>query len=367
MTKRRFILLIFVLSAATGLLLFNAKHLPDETAEAPETEVLIQKVTEQNLSISRRFIAEISAINAVNLRPQVSGYLEEVKFAEGSFVNQGDELFIIEQDRYLAELSAAKAALNRAESRRKQQKNNYDRQKKLNKSKFVSAAAFELAESDAKQALADVETAQSQIKLAELNVGYTKIKAPISGYIGKAVVTKGNYVDTTTESLARIVQTNPIRMVLSLTGKDRTLLLDKGMLRKSAAVRLVMPDGKSIPLTVGKMFSDSEVNRTTGTVSLYLDMDNPDALLFPGDFADITVTLDKAAALTIPQTAIAADSEGNYVFVVDAEHKAHKRYVLLGEIAEGKQEVLSGLTKGETIVSEGNIKIEDGQKIRVKN
>ena len=159
----------------------------------------------------------MEAINEVNIQPQVSGYLEKVMFEEGSLVKQGDILFVIEQQRYIATVNQRKAELDKAKANFTQLEKEYKRQKSLNQKKFASESQLDTAYSNMLQAQADINQAEANYELAKIDLEHTEIRSPINGYIGKALITIGNYVSTSSGTMANIVQTDPVRIVFSVT------------------------------------------------------------------------------------------------------------------------------------------------------
>lgn len=330
--------------------------------------VLVQELETRNVAPKNTYIGHVEAINSVNLKPQITGYVEKVLFEEGSQVNAGDILFVIEQERYLAtvdlreaELASAKANLVRAER-------DYKRQSSLSKQNYASKATLDAAESAYLQAKAAVAQAKANLDLAKIDLGYTEIKAPISGHIGKALVTEGNYVSSATQTLARIVQTNPIRVAFSLTDKDmlnmRQLYGDKGA---KLQTELVLSNGTVLVNHLQSRFTDNEVNTDTATVAVYAEYTNDDGLLIPGNYVDIRVgEKEPQMALLVPQAALAQDEHGNYVMVVNNDNIAEQKRVTLGDVVEDKQIVLSGLEADDKVIIQGLQKVRQGQPVKAQ-
>ena len=330
--------------------------------------VLVQKLETRNIAPKNTYIGHVEAIKSVNLKPQITGYVEKVLFEEGSQVNEGDILFVIEQERYLAtvdlreaELASAKANLVRAER-------DYKRQSSLSKQNYASKATLDAAESTYLQAKAAVAQAKANLDLAKIDLGYTEIKAPISGHIGKALVTEGNYVSSATQTLARIVQTNPIRVAFSLTDKDmlnaRQLYGDKGA---KLQTELVLSNGTVLVNHLQSRFTDNEVNTDTATVAVYAEYTNDQDLLIPGNYVDIRVgEKEPQMALLVPQAALAQDEHGNYVMVVNDENIAEQKRVTLGDVVEDKQVVLEGLDAEDKVIIQGLQKVRQGQPVKAQ-
>lgn len=365
-------IVILVLCVAFGWFLkskLTPSSAPMGGMGAGEPYVLVQKLEARNISPATSYIGHVEAIKSVNLKPQVTGYVEKVLFQEGSLVNEGDILFIIEQKRYIAnvelrqaELASAKANLVRAER-------DYKRQKSLSSQNYASKATLDTSESNYLQAKAAVAQAEANLDLAKIDLDYTEIKAPITGYIGKALVTEGNYVNSTTQNLARIVQTDPIRVSFSVSDKD---MLNMREMYKNGAdsspirTELVLPNGKILVNHLKSRFTDNEINSDTATIAIYAEYSNERNLLIPGNYVDIRVgKKDPQLAVLVPQGAIAQDEHGNYVMVVNDEDIAEERRVLLGDIIEDKQVVTDGLTADDRVIIQGLQKVTNGQKVKV--
>ena len=365
-------IVILVLCVAFGWFLkskLTPSSAPMGGMGAGEPYVLVQKLETRNISPATSYIGHVEAIKSVNLKPQVTGYVEKVLFQEGSLVNEGDILFIIEQKRYIAnvelrqaELASAKANLVRAER-------DYKRQKSLSSQNYASKATLDTSESNYLQAKAAVAQAEANLDLAKIDLDYTEIKAPITGYIGKALVTEGNYVNSTTQNLARIVQPDPIRESVSVSDKD---MLNMREMYKNGAdsspirTELVLPNGKILVNHLKSRFTDNEINSDTATIAIYAEYSNERNLLIPGNYVDIRVgKKDPQLAVLVPQGAIAQDEHGNYVMVVNDEDIAEERRVLLGDIIEDKQVVTDGLTADDRVIIQGLQKVTNGQKVKV--
>lgn len=330
--------------------------------------VVTDKAVEENVAPRKDFIGHVEAIKSVDLRPQITGYVEKVLFKEGSFVQEGDVLFIIEQQRYMANLSLAEADLAKAKANLVKVEKDYKRQISLNKQKYASEAAVDTARNNLASAQAAVKQAQANLDLAKINVGYTTIKAPISGYIGKALVTEGNYVTASSQTLARIVQTNPIRIVYSVNDKDFVDVRQHagdGQANAFMDSEIILPNGEKISLKPQSRFADNEVNTDTATIAVYDEYDNSKRLLTPGNYVQVLLsTSDPIDAVVIPQTAIAQDAQGNYVVVVGEDNIAEQRRVVLGDVAGDKQIVKQGLKAGENVVVQGINKVQNGQQVK---
>lgn len=313
--------------------------------EAPH--VLVQALKESDVSAKKKYIAVAEAINSVDVTPQVSGYLTDILFQDGAFVNAGDVLFQIDRRKYDADLKAAEAAV-------KQTQNEFKRISALHKSRDVSDRERDTAESNLKQAEANLD-------LARLNVEWATLKSPISGFIGKALVTKGNLVGVGTQKLARVVQTQPIRIVFSVTDKERSDFMAKAARSEDVFADIALPNGTVETVKAKNLFFDNEVNPDTATIPVYLETDNADNLLVPGNYVDIYLRFAGGqTALLVPQVALSADVHGTYVMTVGDDNKVTQKYLQLGDVIEDWQVVLSGLNKSDRVIVQGLQKVQPG-------
>ena len=330
--------------------------------------VLIQKLETRDIAPKKTYIGHVEPIKSVDLMPQVTGYVEKVLFEEGSFVNEGDILFIIEQQRYIANVELRQAELESAEANLVKTERDYKRQSSLSKQNYASKATLDTAESAYLQAKAAVAQAQANLELAKIDLGYTEIKAPISGRIGKALVTEGNYVSSSSQTLARIVQTDPIRVAFSVTDKD--MLNMRQMYDGKASqikTELVLSNGTVLVNNLRSRFADNEVNSDTATIAVYAEYNNPNDLLIPGNYVDIRIgEKDAQKAILVPQAALAQDEHGSYVMMVNEEGIAMQKRVTLGDIIGDKQVALDGLNFGDKVIVQGLQKVRDGQKVRAE-
>jgi len=330
--------------------------------------VITDKATIENVAPRKDFIGHVEAVKSVDLRPQITGYVEKVLFKEGSFVQEGDVLFIIEQQRYMANLSLAEAELAKAQANLVKVEKDHKRQVALNKQKYASDAALDSSQNSLSAARAAVKQAKANLELAKINVGYTTIKAPISGYIGKALVTEGNFVTSSSQTLARIVQTNPIRIVYSVNDSDFVTVRQNagdGETKDFLDSEIVLPNGEKISLKPQSRFADNEVNTETATVAVYDEYDNSGRLLTPGNYVQVLLSTSAPIdAIVIPQSAIGQDAQGTYVMVIGDDEIVEQRHVILGDLANDKQIVKQGLKAGENVVVQGLTKIQPGQKVK---
>jgi RND family efflux transporter MFP subunit len=327
--------------------------MPGMEGERPPAAVTVQVLAERTLEPVDEYIAVVEPVEDVAVRAEVPGTIDEVHFTEGGSVSEGDLLFTIDPRTYQAAVDAAQAELFRAQKL-------YDRMK-ASDVRSVSASDLESAESDLLRARAELNRAQ-------VNLDYTEIRAPVSGRIGAANTTRGNYVSPASGVLARIVQIDPVRVTFSLTDRDylkfrRQDLSGAGTVRV-AQVRL--PDGTVFPLTGKKEFDDNVVNPQTGTIAVRYLFDNPDGLLVPGGY--VTALLrDRAAekGLRIPQKSLLVDQQGSYVLCVDEEGVVSEVRIETGPQIGSDVVVISGLHEEDRVITDGLQKAQPGATVQV--
>lgn len=332
---------------------------------AGQTSVLTEKVYKRPVALGKTFIAKVEAINASDVTPQVSGYIDKVLFKDGSFVKEGDVLFVIDQARYKAAVSAAEASLEKAKATLKQIESDYNRELSLYKEKMLSKADLEVSESNLANAKANVKAAQASLDLAKLDLAYTEVRSPISGYVGKALMTKGNYTNAAVSKLARVIQMDPIRVVFSVTDKERLSGMDQ-VLTSNPDIQVSLPNGETIEIAGASLFTDNEINADTATMAVYAQSTNADRKLIPGNYVNVTVSASKfMPSILIAQTAVAQDASGQYVMTVNAENVVVQKYITVGDVVENQYVVLSGLEEGDRVVPVGHQKLQNGQKVNV--
>lgn len=360
------IALLIAAAFAAKTILENKTKQPADVQVQAAPKVILQKVEETNLAVQREYIGKVEAIQSVSLKPQVAGEVMKVNFKEGSMVRAGQVLFLIDSNQYRATVDLRRAELSKAEA-------NLDRTAKYLKrvnaadKRSVSESDIELAESNFLQGQADVSQARAALKLAQIDLGHTRITAPISGRIGAANFTKGNYVSLSSGPIATIVQMNPIRVAFALP--DRDYLNQLEAFRKSGKsvykTTLKLSNGKAFPAEGERDFEDNEIDENTGTLLMRLRFHNSDGLLIPGAMVRInTKPVEQNLLVVIPQIAILADAKGDYVYTVGNDNVAQQRRVTLGAEVGTMREVREGLTAGENIIIQGVQSLRPGMKVQ---
>lgn len=321
--------------------------------QMPPAAVTVQTVLPTRLQPSEEYIAKVEPVEDVLIRSEVPGYIAAVHFTEGGTVKEGDLLFTIDRRTYQAAADAAEAELNRAQKL-------YDRMK--------NADARSISKSDLETAESDLLRAQAAFRQANVSLDYTEIKAPVSGRIGAAQVTKGNYVTSSSGALARIVQIDPVRVVFSLTDREHLAWRRRELSGDAAApeAEAVLPDGSVFPHSGKKDFDDNAINPETGTVAVRYLFDNADGLLVPGGY--VTVRLrdpDGETGIKIPIRSLLLDPDGAYVLTVDENAVVGTVHVKAGQQVGADVIILSGLKEGDRIIVDGIQKARPGATVQV--
>jgi membrane fusion protein (multidrug efflux system) len=330
-----------------------------------------------------QFVGSVVAAQQVDLMARVEGFLDSVNFTEGGFVQADSVAFVIEKDTYQAavdgaqaQLESAKAAEAGAEANLKLQDINLVRQQELLRTNAVSQSTVDQAQANRDNAAAQVDQAkaqvllmQSQLETAQLNLSYTDVKSPITGRIGKANITEGNLVSPSSGPLATVVQTDPIRVVFSISDREylevvKALKPSNQGLEADAAdyqPRLELPDGTEYDQAGRIAFIDNTIDPSTGTIAVYSEFPNPQLKLVPGQFVEVNVQAGQSVELpVVPASAILQDQEGAYVFGLDDQNRAQIRRVTLGQRVGTDWAITAGLAQGEVVIVSGIQKVRPG-------
>lgn len=345
----------------------GGKAVQQQTAQAAEPLVIVKPVEKADSSSQpSEYVGRVEAIQTVQVKPQISGEIAKVSFKEGSIVKAGQLLFQIDPAQYQATVALRKAELEKAEATLAEAEKYHKRVMAAN-DQAVSAADRDTAESSVLQGKAAVSQAKANLRLAEINLGYCRITAPITGKIGIANLTKGNYVTPSSGALATIVQMDPVRVSYALP--DRDYLDQLELFKKEGSVyktKLILSNGSELDVPGQRDFEDNTVDQMTGTVMIRLRYTNDSGMLIPGEMVRVfTQPVKSRIVNVIPQTAVMADAEGDYVYVVEADNSVRDVRVKLGREMGTLREVVSGLKDGQNVVVAGLQNLRPGTKVRI--
>ncbi len=365
------LIVLFLFLACHGLTGCDRKQVQ---APAPEPEVAVMSVTTQKITLSTELPGRTSAYRIAEIRPQVNGLILKRLFTEGQNVKTNQVLYQIDPAPFRSALDNAKAALGRAEANVPAIRLRVERFHDLLSDNAVSRQDYDDAFASLKQAEADVAYWKATLAAAQINLGYTAVKAPISGRIGISNVTDGAIVTAYQPvALATIQQLDPIYVDVPQSTTELLRLkrrLKDGRLKKYGPsqdkVRLIQEDGTPYPLEGILQFSDVTVDPSTGSVILRVVFPNPEDILLPGMFVQAVITEGvNEQAILIPQQGVSRDSKGNpFALIVDAENKAAFRPLTLERAIGSKWLVSAGLAPGDLLIVEGLMMLRPGTTVK---
>lgn len=332
---------------------------------APPPAVLVQPAELKPIADQSEFIGRAAAVDKVELRARVKGFLGPRKFSDGDLVKESQVLFTIEPEPYqatvdqkIAQRDAAKAALTNAETQ-------LTRAEELLRSRTGTQVTYDQRLSEQLQAKAQLEDASAQLRDAQIQLSYTEIKSPIAGRIGRAAVSPGNIVGPDSGVLATVVSENPIRVLFSIT--QRELLearRDSSASGDGLIVRLRLADG-SLYAEKGKLdFIDVTADAKTDGQMVRAVFDNKQGLLTDGQTVRVIVEGEKVpTVVAVPQAAVALDQTGSYLFIVNDKNVAEQRRVKTGVSRDGLVAITEGLKAGEKVIIQGQQRVRPGMVV----
>ncbi len=358
--------LAFVAAAMlTATLIGCGSHAETAGAMPPPAQVSAAPVVAKQVAQWDEFSGRISAVESVELRPRVGGYIEKVTFAEGQEVKQGDVLFELDARTYRAELARAEAEIARVRSRAALSRTEHARAQKLVASHAISAEELDQRQAAAAQAESDVRAAEAAAAVARLNLGFTQVRAPISGRAGRAHVTAGNLAQADTTVLTTLVSLDPVFVYFE--GDEQTYLRYNQMARNGDRpssrdarnpVRVGLASEDGFPHDGFVDFVDNQVDSDTGTIRARAVLDNADRVFTPGLFARVQLLGSGSFdALLIDDKAVLTDQDRKYVYVVGADNTAQRRDIVPGRMVDGLRIVTSGLDANDRVIVHGVQKI----------
>ncbi len=330
-----------------------------EPPQLPPPAVTVAEVVQRDVNAVTEEVGRIEAVERVAVRSRVEGVLQRRLFEEGGDVNAGDTLFEIEPDKFAAAVAVSKASVAEAKAAHHEASQYLKRLSNMSKD-TVSELDLEKAVSDELQTRSQLAKARAELRLAELDLSYTKIIAPISGRIGKAAVTEGNLISPETGVLTTLVQLDPIYVSFAISERISTEFLQQESQPEleEFTVFLRLSNYQQYPLSGQVVYLDNEIDANTGTLAMRAKFPNPDKSLIPGQF--VTVLGQRRVSehkLLIPQASVQQDQAGHYVLVVNPSNHVEKRRIVTGERYGTEWAVEAGLQSGELVIYLGIEKV----------
>ena len=337
-------------------------------AKMPPVEVGVVIATPQDVGLVTELPGRVEASRIAQVRARVAGILQQRLFTEGSEVKAGQVLYRIDSAPYAAASDSAKASLAKAQANLAQATAQVERYQPLVSANAISKQDFANAEAAQKQAQADVAVARAAVRTADINVGYARVTSPISGRIGRTLVTEGALVGQGEATpLAVVQQIDPVYVNFTQSTSEVFALrraLASGQYKRSggsdaATVKLLLDDGSTYTHTGKLLFTDLSVDESTGQVTLRAEVPNPKGVLLPGLYLRVQIEQAQATnAITLPQQAVTRTQQGDRVSVVDAEGKISQRKVKITAAKNSRWIVLDGLKPGEQVMVDGFQKLQ---------
>jgi multidrug efflux system membrane fusion protein len=339
------------------------------TAEVPAVPVTVAVVENRDVVTWLEFSGRLEAIDRVQIRSRVAGAIQSVNFREGALVKAGDLLFVIDPEPYKAAVTQSEGQFASAEARVKLAKTQLERGQRLAQSSSISQSDID----ERQNALAEANAALKTAQAAQLELGYTNVRAPVDGRVGRVEITAGNLVaaGTTSPALTTLVSVDPIYAGFNVN--EETVA--------AALATLPVSDGalqpiEQIPVEVGTLADEgtpihgklqligNEVDAASGTIAVRAVFDNPGGRLIPGQFVRIRMGEPRAESkILVSEKAVGTDQDKKFVFVVDKDNKVTYRPVVLGSLSGGERVVESGLASGDKVVVNGLQRIRPGSLV----
>ncbi|MDR6990141.1 efflux RND transporter periplasmic adaptor subunit [Luteimonas sp. 3794] len=350
------------LAVAVAVVVAGCDTQAQDQTQPPPPDVGVAAVLSEQVQDWNDATGRIAAVESVELRPRVSGYVQRVAYAEGDEVKQGDLLFVIDPRPYRAALQRAEAELARARADAQLATTRHARAQQLIDASAISRDDFEARSAGRAEAEAAVRGAQAAVETARLDLAFTEVRAPVAGRAGRAMLTTGNLAQADASMLTTVVSQDPVHVYFETD--ERTYLRHQAMSRAGErrngenAVRVGLADETGYPHAGTVDFLDNQIDPATGTVRARAVLPNPDRRFTPGMFA--RVQLEGAAArpaILIDDKAVITDQDRKYVYVVGEDNTAQRRDIVPGRIVEGLRVVESGLAAGDRVIVNGVQKV----------
>lgn len=363
-----------VLSGLAAGFLVAAPLAPIAHAQAPggpPPKVTVAKPVVREIVEQDQYTGRFEAIENVEVRARVTGYLEKINFIDGQNVKKGDLLFVIDRRPYKAALEQAQAALASAKARQSFSQTDLERAQTLSRSGNISEQVTDQRRQASLTAQADVDSAQAALNNAQLNYDFSEVKAPVNGRISRRLVTEGNIVSADQTMLTTIVSLDPIWFSFTVDEKSflkyqNSLGIGMGQTQQGKGVPIMISlSGEAKPTRKGTLdFVDNRVDNATGTILLRATVPNADQFIKPGLFGIVAMPATKPfQGVLIPDEAVAANQDKRVVYVVGPDNVIQQKDVVLGPKVDGYRVIRSGLKGDETLVVNCVARIRPGAKV----
>lgn len=340
--------------------------------QMPVPQVTVAPAIQRVVTDYDEFTGHFEAVNSVEVRPRVGGFIQRVGFVEGALVHQGDPLYVIDQRPYEAEVARAEAALAQARTRAQLAAQEVERAQKLMSTQAISREELDARTSGRAEADAAIRAADAALKVARLNMDWTVVRAPISGRVGRAEITSGNVVQAGPPSptlLTTIVSVDPIYVYFDADEQayQKYIAAQSGS-PAGRPVLIGLADETGFPHQARLDFVDNRVNGDAGTIRARAVLPNPNRRFTPGMFARVRLLGAQGHSATLIQDqAIGTDQDRKFVLVLKSDSTVEYRPITTGRVVDGLRVIETGLRPGERVVINGLMRVRPGMKVTPTN
>jgi len=356
--RARDLLLDTLLWVAVGAVVVGCEASGQAEQAPPAPQVDVAQVLVEPVTLRETFTGRLVAPETVALRPRVSGYIQEVAFEEGELVETGDVLFRIDPRPYEARVKAARADLEDALAQANLAEQEAERARRLMEDRAVSREEYDQRQAALARAQARVSMAEAALDTAELDLGYTRVTAPVTGRAGRALVTRGNLANADQSLLTTIVSVDPLHVYFDSNesaGLGSLSLLDP---KAGTLVAVSLEGDDGMPRTGRLDYVDNRLDTSTGTLNFRAVLPNPDGRLRPGQFARVDMPVSELErAVLVDRKAVLTDQDRRYVYVLADNNTVERRPVRPGKDAGGLVVIADGLQEGDHVVIDGTLRI----------
>lgn len=342
--------------------------------EPPQLPVVaVEPIQIKDMEVYGDYVGRIRAQQSVEVRARVEGYLESMYFEEGTYVRQGQQLFLIDPKLYRARVEKAKAQLNKDKALAQKAERDLERIRPLYEQNAASRLDYDNAVAASESAKAGVEMSEADLTQAEMALSYTSVRSPISGHVGSRNVDVGTLVGPGGKSLlTTVVKSDTVRVEFSMTGldylrsKERNVQLGRTVAERNwnPSITVTLPDNTVYPYEGLVDFADPQVDPKTGTFTVRAAVPNPDYVLLPGQVTRVRLLMDvRENAMVVPVRALIIEKGGAYIFVARPDSICEKRFIELGPEIDNSVIVERGIAPSERVITEGYHKLTHGQKV----
>lgn len=327
--------------------------------------VVVGTVVQKEVPLQLHTVGTVEALNTVVIKPQTAGLLLQAHFHEGQNVKKGELLFTIDKRPQEADLAEAQANLAKDIAQAKTARELAARYENLVKKDYVTKEQYDQVRTNAEALAASADADQAAVQNARLQLSYCEIRSPIDGRTGNMMVHPGNVVKANETEMVQIHQTHPVYVTFAVPEENLSSIREHNA-KSNLKVKVTDKSGNN-PVTGSLAFINNEVDRTTGTIQLKGLFENDGNVLWPGEFTNVTLTLStRPNAIVVPSQAVESGQNGTYVYVIKADKTAEVRPVTPGDTVGQETIIEKGVKPGETVVTDGQLRLLPGAKVEFK-